>query len=195
MKLPFQISFPNTTVLDSLIKSQKEAPFTYHKNNLKGYRFDENRILLGHGESAFEAAKKAIATWQMFPGTWACIYKETTPIEVGQIVVMLARVTGLWWLNTAKIVYTVKESNAFGFAYGTLTHHAESGEELFQVNIDDDGAVWYTIKAFSKPRHILARLAFPIARYYQKKFVKQSLKKMQDYVRKQIAYTHTAVSH
>jgi uncharacterized protein (UPF0548 family) len=71
-------------------------------------------------------------------------------------------------------VYTVNEHNRFGFAYGTLPHHVESGEELFQVRIDDKKQVWYEIQAFSRPRHWMARLAFPVARYYQLKFVKHS---------------------
>ena len=38
--------------------------------------------------------------------------------------------------------------------------------------------VWYEIKAFSRPRYWAARLAFPIARYFQRKFVVESLANM-----------------
>ena len=40
----------------------------------------------------------------------------------------------------------------FGFAYGTLREHAESGEERFTVEWSrDDDRVWYDILAFFAP--------------------------------------------
>ena len=59
----------------------------------------------------------------------------------------------------------------FGFAYGTLTNHAESGEELFEVFIDpqtDD--VMYRIRAISWPQAMLARFGQPIVRALQERF-------------------------
>ena len=63
----------------------------------------------------------------------------------------------------------------FGFAYGTLPEHAESGEERFLIEWDRaGGGVWYDILAFSRPRHILTRLGYPFARAMQKRFGQQS---------------------
>ena len=45
---------------------------------------------------------------------------------------VLARSLGLWWLNACRIVCVIDEDRpvtGFGFAYGTLPDHAESGEE------------------------------------------------------------------
>ncbi len=51
----------------------------------------------------------------------------------------------------------------FGFAYGTLPGHVESGEERFLVEWDrGDDAVWYDILAFSRPNHVLTRLGYPV---------------------------------
>ena len=180
----FQLNFPTKQQLDALIIEQKDKPFSYSKPLLvppKGgslFKYDTNRILLGKGEAVFKAASQAIRQWTMFPGGWARIYSDITPIEVGQVVVMCARVMGFWWLNCSRIVYTVNEAHRFGFAYGTLHHHAESGEELFQVKMYENGQVYYEIQAFSRPRHWMARLGFPLARYYQRQFVKDSLKNM-----------------
>ena len=176
----FQLSFPEKKQLDALILAQEGKPFSYTKTEkgLRGYRHDDNHILLGEGDAVFKAAKKAIKEWAMFPGGWARIYSNETPIEVGQVVVMCANVMGFWWLNTSRIVYTVDEPQRFGFAYGTLKHHAESGEELFQVRMDEHGQVFYEIQAFSRPRYWAARLAFPVARHFQRKFVVESLANM-----------------
>lgn len=171
----FQFSYPSIKQLNALIEVQKSAAHNYDKNNLKGFRHDKNKILLGEGNQVFEAAKKAMSDWAMFPGVWAVAYHQNKKFIGGDIVVMNAKIFGTWWLNTARILYVNDDAQHFGFAYGTLTHHAESGEELFQVRMDDDGKVWYEITAVSKPYHILARLASPVARFYQKKFVRQSL--------------------
>jgi uncharacterized protein (UPF0548 family) len=193
----FQLRFPSTQQLDALKIQQQYAPLTYPQNALlmSAYDYDDNRVLLGEGEATFAAAKLAIKRWAMFEGTWARIYSTDTPIETGKMVVMCARVFGFWWLNTAKIVYTIDKPHAFGFAYGTLTHHVESGEELFHVEIEADGKVWFRIKAFSRPRFWMVRLAYPVARLLQRRFVRDSFKNMKKVtdelrVTEPIAYAH-----
>ena len=71
----------------------------------------------------------------------------------------------------------------FGFAYGTLPSHVERGEERFLIEQDDAGQVWYEIAAFSRPRHWLARLGYPLVRRYQSKFRRESAAAMQAFVR------------
>ena len=156
----FQLNFPTQQQLDALIIEQKDKPFSYPKSDkiLRGFNYDNNRILLGEGEAIFKAASQAIRQWAMFPGGWARIYSDKTPIEVKRVVVMSARVMGFWWLNCSRIIYTFSEPHHFGFAYGTLHHHAESGEELFQIKMYENGEVYYEIQAFSRPRHWMARL-------------------------------------
>jgi uncharacterized protein (UPF0548 family) len=70
----------------------------------------------------------------------------------------------------------------FGFAYGTLESHVERGEERFLVEMDETGQVWYELAAFSRPRHPLVRLAYPLARRYQAKFRRESAAAMQQSV-------------
>ena len=101
-----------------------------------------------------------------------------TPLEVDQVVAVVARLFGLWWLNCCRIVYLVNEERPvkrYGFAYGTLPEHAESGEERFTVEWhEEDDAVWYDILAFSRPRQFLARLGYPHVRQLQKQFARDS---------------------
>ena len=63
----------------------------------------------------------------------------------------------------------------FGFAYGTLPDHVERGEERFTIEWQADDSVWYDIYAFSRPKHPLARLGFPVTRMLQKRFARDSL--------------------
>jgi len=71
-------------------------------------------------------------------------------------------------------VYVVDEATRFGFAYGTLPDHAESGEERFLVERTADGVVWYDIRVFSRPNQFLARLVAPLARHLQDQFRRDS---------------------
>ncbi len=143
-----------------------------------GYVVDHTRTRLGTGEKVFAAAKAALERWQQFGLGWLEASPEDTPIKEGQVVAILARSIGLWWLNACRIVAVVDEDGPvkrFGFAYGTLPDHAGSGEERFLVEWDRaDDSVWYDILAFSQPRHFLARIGYPWVRRTQKKFGRES---------------------
>jgi uncharacterized protein (UPF0548 family) len=173
-------SYPNEAILQNFALAQQDLPFSYAAVGAtkadfpKGYDHDRNEIYLGTGDAAWESAKNAIRAWRMFPSEWAAIFPNNTPIQVGKTVVMTAKVVGVWWKNTCRIVYVVDEPNRFGFAYGTLPAHVEQGEELFMVTREANGDIFYRLHAFSKPRFWMARLAYPIARAYQKQFVRDS---------------------
>lgn len=142
------------------------------------YNLDHTRIRLGEGEKVFEAARTALERWQQFQLGWVEPWPTDTPLEAGAVVTILIRVLGLWALNACRIVYVVADEGPvtrFGFAYGTLPGHAETGEERFLIEWDrTDDAVWYDILAFSRPRHVLARLGTPFVRRLQKRFGRES---------------------
>lgn len=151
------------------------------------YNIYQNRIQLGRGERTWEAAVQAIQNWRMFDLSWVKVYPPIAPIEVGTTVAVLASHLMIYSLNASRIVYTVDESalaRRFGFAYGTLDDHAESGEERFTVEWNqEDDAVWYDILAFSRPRHWAARIGYPISRHLQRKFARDSKQAMLNAVR------------
>ncbi len=141
----------------------------------EGYTTDHNRIVIGHGDGDWEKAKEAIRNWKMFDFEWVELCWPNTPIEENQNVAVMIRHFGFYSLNAAKIVYVIDEPERFGFAYGTLLDHGESGEERFSVEISEQtGDVWYDLYAFSKPKHILAKLGYPLVRNLQKQFAKDS---------------------
>lgn len=90
----------------------------------------------------------------------------------------MGRSVGLWWLNACRIVYVVDESEPirkYGFAYGTLPKHIESGEERFLIEWDQEtDSVWYDILAFSRPNKLMIRLGYPLVRRRQKQFGRDS---------------------
>ena len=72
----------------------------------------------------------------------------------------------------------------FGFAYGTLPEHAEQGEERFTVEWQrSSDLVSYDIVSFSRPGNIAVKMAYPLARELQNRFLRHSLAAMVDAVR------------
>lgn len=187
---------PTAAQIEQFIQFESDLPHSYPEvghtrldTAVQGYNNDFNFIELGSGDAVWEAAKTALSQWRMFPRGWAYVVPTDTPIEQGRVVAMVARVLGLWWLNSCRIVYVVDEASRFGFAYGTLPGHVERGEELFMVEKNASGSVRYVLKAFSWPRHWAARLAYPVARAYQRKFVQESKQAMFTFVQQILTTT------
>ena len=183
-------SFTQPTVeqIKTFLREQEKLPYSYGETGQSnggaphGFDLDHNRAELGHGEEDYAAALAALRSWKMFPQPWTLIWPAEAPQHTTQVVAMLARVYGLWWLNACRIVYTIDENapvRRCGFAYGTLPGHVEMGEERFLVEMLADGSVWYDVRAFSRPRHPLVKLAKPLARQLQRRFVRESKLAMQ----------------
>jgi uncharacterized protein (UPF0548 family) len=129
---------------------------------------------------------RALDRWAMFDTGWTQLCWPETPIAEGEVVCCLARHLGFWSLNACRIVYVLDEPAGdgvgarHGFAYGTLSEHAEQGEERFSVErLAADETVWYDVLAFSRPGQLLARLGGPIPRALQGRFIRDSKRAMQ----------------
>jgi uncharacterized protein (UPF0548 family) len=186
----FLVSKPTEKQIRQFIASQQDLPFTYSEVGATqselptGYTHDHNRVQLGKGRAVFQRAVSSIRNWQQFDLGWVQIVPKGVPIRVGATVAVQAKSFGIWSLSAARIVYVVNEEDGvsrFGFAYGTLPDHVEKGEERFLVEWDHaDDSVWYDIVAFSRPRHPLVRLSFPLARMLQKRFARDSMAAMKN---------------
>ncbi len=175
---------PTEAQLESFLSEQARTNFSYADVGAtasglcpKNFDDDSNQVLLGRGEDAFRRACIALQKWRQFPARWTRIIPADATLQSGKNVVLIVRVLGMWWWCSARIVYTVDDAEPvrrFGFAYGTLPEHVERGEERFTIEMNSDGEVWYAIRAFSRPRMLIARLCYPIARRLQRKFVRDS---------------------
>lgn len=180
----FSLRKPTAESIRPILWEQAKLGFTYPavgataQTPPDGYVVDRTRIELGAGEAVFQAAKAALKRWEQFRLGWVEAWPRETPIQVGEVVAVMGWVLGVWWLNFCRIVYVVDESGPitrFGFAYGTLPGHVESGEELFLIEWDrNTDRVSYSILAFSRPNHFLARMGYPLVRRNQKRFGRDS---------------------
>ena len=182
----FSINRPSPKQIEEFIEQSKNLALSYHpigiaKQNPSGFAVDEASAVIGSAREAFARAKTALMNWKHFALGWVELFPQGASIEPGSGVAVLARHLGLWSLNGCRVVYAIDDEDGarFGFAYGTLTNHAECGEEIFEVSLNEREEVIYWIRAVSKPRALLARIGYPVTRSFQARFRRDSIRAMQ----------------
>jgi uncharacterized protein (UPF0548 family) len=178
----FLLHQPSSHDVERFIAASRQLPLSYDPIGLaregrRGFDIDEQTAIVGRGEAAFVRATTALAEWRHFELGWVELFPKRASIAPGTVVAVLPRHLGFWSLNGCRVVYSIGThgDQTFGFAYGTLTNHTETGEEIFQVSFrPETGEVSYLIRAVSKPRAALAKLGYPLARLLQARFRRDS---------------------
>jgi uncharacterized protein (UPF0548 family) len=174
---------PSPEKIDRFLRESRDLPLSYSpvgivKADIVRQDLDEATVAIGHGKADFERARATLMAWKQFDIGWVETFPRHAPVAVGTVVAVLIRHLGFWSLNGCRVLYSVSrldDAARFGFGYGTLTNHAESGEELFEVFIDPPTAeVMYRIRATSWPQATLARVGQPIVRVLQARFRRHS---------------------
>lgn len=180
----FRLTAPSEDEVRRFIAEQRASRFSYLEVGASAgdipsrYNLDHNRIRLGKGDVAWRRAVAAVSGWRMFDIPWVRLHWPNAAIQVGTDVAVSVHHFGFYSLNACRIVYVIDEDGStkrFGFAYGTLWEHAESGEERFTVEWRrDEDEIWYDLLAFSRPRKMAARFAYPLSRKLQGSFAEAS---------------------
>ena len=196
---------PTPGAIDRFLRQSHDLPLSYGPIGIVSTRtggrdVDEVTVAIGRGRADFERARAALVAWKQFDIGWVETFPRHAPVAAGTVVAVLIRHLGFWSLNGCRVLYNVGSPGdvaRFGFAYGTLTNHAESGEELFEVFIDPQTTdVVYRIRAISWPQAALARFGQPIVRALQARFRDQSVAAMKAADRKstRLNSSHDALS-
>lgn len=120
-----------------------------------GYRHVRRHVPLGSGLDVFHRAVAGLRGWRMQRGAGLRVPASAPAPAVG--VQVTFRVVAL--RIPCEVVWVVDEGRRYGYGYGTLPGHPESGEEGFAVYLDDADQVWLDVRAFSRPAQWYARLA------------------------------------
>ena len=180
----FSLARPSPARIERFLAASVALPLSYGPIGLArdggGARYcrDRSSIVLGTGTEVLERGWTALQRWRQFDFGWVEVFAAGPPTVVGTNLAVLIRHLGFWSLNGGRIVYTLEDDERAvrrGYAYGTLTNHAERGEEIFEVSMDRaTGVVSYTIHAVSRPRSPIAWCGYPIARTLQHRFRRDS---------------------
>lgn len=150
------------------------ATFTYREVGATsgdlppGYHHTCRTAPLGHGLELFLRAGEAVMTWEMHRRAGLTVTSDSPRAISGAAVVLGWGVGRLRLSAPCRVVLTVNEPTATGFAYGTLLGHPESGEESFVVRVDDAERVRLDIVAFSRPATWYARAGAPLTGLVQR---------------------------
>ena len=177
---------PSQLAIDRFLNVSQELPLSYGpvgivRGEKARHDLDEAIVAIGRGKADFERARTALIAWKQFDIGWVELFPRHAPVAVGTVVAVLIRHLGFWSLNGCRVLYHVGSPDdvRFGVAYGTLTNHAEAGEELFEVFVDPQtDEVIYRIRAASWPRAALAHVGQPIVRALQARFRRHSVAAM-----------------
>lgn len=155
----------------------------FEPGDLGSFARDQSRSRLGYGEAVFAAAKRAFESWRMFDLEWARVVNTAASIAGGEVVAVEVRALGLWSVNLSQIMETIDTETQFGFIYSTTVQHIEQGEEIFLLRFDPaTGEVNYELEAVSRPRHVFAKIGYPVTRYFQHRFARDSHRRMREAV-------------
>ncbi|MGW0785376.1 DUF1990 family protein [Streptomyces sp. NPDC002913] len=138
-----------------------------------GYNHLHHRAAIGRGRAGFEAAGTAVTEWRMHRAAGAGVDASADRAAEGVAVEVSAGIGRLRVAAPCEIVWTAYEKDRTGFAYGTGRGHPERGEESFVVELADDGTVWFTVTAFSRPACWYARLAGPLVPVAQRWYARR----------------------
>lgn len=137
-----------------------------------GYNHLRHSALVGHGRPALEAAGAALLDWRMHRLAGVLIDAAADRAAPG---VAVRCGIGLGPLRAGapnRVLATVDGPDRYGFTYGTRAGHLARGEETFLVELTPDGAVRFSVTAFSRPAAWYARLAGPLLPLAQRAFAR-----------------------
>ena len=176
----------NPTQLEALLAKARFASPTYKEIGdsrvdvlPKGYHHVRMEERIGDAD-AFELAATGLRTWVAHEGAGLRVYPKE-PVAQGASVVAVTSIGPMQMAAPCRIVAVFKEPDTFGFSYGTLPGHPESGEESFVLELRGD-ATYFIVRAFSNPVDPLARLSGPIGRAVQRSVTRRYLSALRRFV-------------
>jgi uncharacterized protein (UPF0548 family) len=126
-------------------------------------------------EGPFRHVADAILRYDIFPPSFVSPVLRRTPVEVGDAVgICYHFIPGIDLVFAARVFARFDEQAGdnwrAGFTYRTLRGHPETGEETFSVEKDlATGAILVSLRSWSRPGILLARLAYHLTRRIQRR--------------------------
>ncbi|MFC4145270.1 DUF1990 family protein [Micromonospora mangrovi] len=133
-----------------------------------GWRHVRHRVRLP--DDSFGRAGDAVLGWRLHRAAGIRITADAPRAAPGVRVVSGLGVGPLRLAAPCRVVWAADDARQAGFGYGTLPGHPARGEEAFVVTRDDSGAVWFEVRAFSRPDRWFMRAAGPVGRAFQQAY-------------------------
>ncbi|RKN07637.1 DUF1990 family protein [Streptomyces radicis] len=133
-----------------------------------GYRLLRARVRVGEGPDDLAEAGRIVTMWGMHRAAGFRVAADEPRARPGVVVDASLGAGPLRLPAPCRVVWTVDEPDRVGFAYGSLPGHPLTGEEAFEVERAEDGAVWLKVTAFSRGATWYTRAAWPLVGVVQR---------------------------
>jgi uncharacterized protein (UPF0548 family) len=124
----------------------------------EGYHQVKARARVGRGERVYAAAIHALGSFDMQRAAGLRVRTDAAMAAVGARIELGFGIGPARLWAPVRVVWVVNEPLRYGYGYGTLPGHPESGEEAFLVSLAPDETVTFQMTAFSRPATWYARL-------------------------------------
>ncbi len=118
-----------------------------------------------HGD--FKQASNAIRAWAGHRHAGIARFPDMPPLELGETLALTIPVGPISVSATAQVVELIDELDRFGFAYSTLPHHPEDGEESFVVTRHPNGDLEMIVTAVWRGAAVANHVLPPLTRFLQ----------------------------
>lgn len=133
----------------------------------EGYRQVRRRAHVGNGTEVFRAVASGMQGMRVHRHAGLAVRSHFDAPSVGARFSSGLRLCGVRLWAPCEFVWIADTPDCYGYGFGTVTGHPESGEEAMEVAIDNRERVEFTIRAFSRHSAWYARLGAPVARLLQ----------------------------
>lgn len=166
------------TALDpGMVRRLRAAELTYREVGQTagtlppGYHHLRGSAVIGSGAEVFAGAAHALISWQAHLRAGLRVAASAATAEPGAVALLGLGAGPIRIAAPCRVIYAANEPHRRGFAYGTLPGHPERGEEAFIIEQHRDGAVTFTITAFSAPATLIAKASGPAGRAIQRRII------------------------
>ena len=166
----------------------RESEGLEKRSELKGWNIDRTRVKVGTGDGDYKRATNAILSWQNIDLDW--FFTNNPPVKPGTPLVVTTNTLGLWSLLPLQVTWYDKDGaprdrkqkesmkRRVAFGHCTMDGHQLAGEESFAVELMKNGDVMYETVLVSKPASLLSIVSTPMLRFFQLKFISESVSAM-----------------
>jgi uncharacterized protein (UPF0548 family) len=125
-----------------------------------GYHHLRHRTRLAAG--SFDDAATIVESFSLHRAAGVRMLTDAPRAKTGVRVTVSLGLGPVRLLAPCEIVAVFADEDRRGWAYGTLPGHPECGEEAFILTRDDNGAVFFEVRAFSRPARWFTKLGSPL---------------------------------
>lgn len=167
---------------EQLLATARNASFTYDHvgSTLDPAPWPDRNVQarskrLGSGRDVFDIATARLKAWAPQRHLGVLVLPERAAVKPGATVLVVLRLALVAIVVPDRVVAVIDEPDRYGWAYGSLPGHAETGEEGFMVAIGGDGAVTATVTLDAEPAPGVAALGAPVIKAFRSLAVQRYL--------------------